>query len=210
MAIWPTATSVTEPEGNTTMRTQTQRSTRKMIILAVASFGFAFAMVPLYNIACEKIFGIKLDNTVSSEPKLAGTTIDESRTVQVYFDGTVNSRLPWAFAPVQASMTVVPGKLYSTSYTARNTAAYATVGNAAPSVAPNQFSGFFNKTECFCFTEQALASGESRDMPVRFIVSPDLPKEITTLTLSYTFFINDAATAKLNAGTAAGTALAAP
>jgi cytochrome c oxidase assembly protein subunit 11 len=201
MAIWPTATSVTEPEGNTTMRTQTQRSTRKMIILAVASFGFAFAMVPLYNIACEKIFGIKLDNTASSEPKLAGTTIDESRTVQVYFDGTVNSKLPWAFAPVQASMTVVPGKLYSTSYT---------VGNAAPSVAPNQFSGFFNKTECFCFTEQALASGESRDMPVRFIVSPDLPKEITTLTLSYTFFINDAATAKLNTGTAAGTALAAP
>lgn len=210
MAIWPTATSVTEPEGNTTMRTQTQRSTRKMIILAVASFGFAFAMVPLYNIACEKIFGIKLDNTASSEPKLAGTTIDESRTVQVYFDGTVNSKLPWAFAPVQASMTVVPGKLYSTSYTARNTASYATVGNAAPSVAPNQFSGFFNKTECFCFTEQALASGESRNMPVRFIVSPDLPKEITTLTLSYTFFINDAATAKLNAGTAAGTALAAP
>lgn len=206
----PTATSVTEPEGNTTMRTQTQRSTRKMIILAVASFGFAFAMVPLYNIACEKIFGIKLDNTASSEPKLAGTTIDESRTVQVYFDGTVNSKLPWAFAPVQASMTVVPGKLYSTSYTARNTASYATVGNASPSVAPNQFSGFFNKTECFCFTEQALASGESRDMPVRFIVSPDLPKEITTLTLSYTFFINDAATAKLNAGTAAGTALAAP
>ena len=82
-----------------------------MIILAVASFGFAFAMVPLYNIACEKIFGIKLDNTASSEPKLAGTTIDESRTVQVYFDGTVNSRLPWAFAPVQASMTVVPGKI---------------------------------------------------------------------------------------------------
>jgi cytochrome c oxidase assembly protein subunit 11 len=107
-------------------------------------------------------------------------------------------------------MTVVPGKLYSTSYTARSTAAFATVGNAAPSVAPNQFSGFFNKTECFCFTEQALAAGESRDMPVRFIVSPDLPKEITTLTLSYTFFINDAATAKLNAGSATGTALAAP
>jgi cytochrome c oxidase assembly protein subunit 11 len=192
------------------MSTHTKRSTRKMIVLAVASFGFAFAMVPLYNIACEKIFGIKLDNSASAEPKLAGTAIDETRTVQVYFDGTVNSKLPWAFSPVQTSMTVVPGKLYSTSYTARSTAAFATVGNAAPSVAPNQFSGFFNKTECFCFTEQALAPGESRDMPVRFIVSPDLPKEITTLTLSYTFFINDAATAKLNAGSATGTALAAP
>ena len=192
------------------MSAQTQRSTRKMILLAVASFGFAFAMVPMYNIACEKVFGIKLDNSARAEPKLAGKAIDETRTVQVYFDGTVNSKLPWAFAPVRTSMTVVPGKLYSTSYNARNTAAFATVGNAAPSIAPNQFSAYFSKTECFCFTEQALAAGESRDMPVRFIVSPDLPKEITTLTLSYTFFINDAATAKLNAGTATGTALAAP
>ncbi|WP_297800304.1 cytochrome c oxidase assembly protein [Arenimonas sp. GDDSR-1] len=192
------------------MSAQTQRSTRKMILLAVASFGFAFAMVPMYNIACEKVFGIKLDNSAAAEPKPSAAAVDESRTVQVYFDGTVNSKLPWAFAPVQTSMTVVPGKLYSTSYTARNTAAFATVGNAAPSIAPNQFSAYFSKTECFCFTEQALAAGESRDMPVRFIVSPDLPKEVTTLTLSYTFFINDAATAKLNAGTAAGTALAAP
>lgn len=192
------------------MSAQTQRSTRKMIVLAVVSFGFAFAMVPMYNIACEKVFGIKLEKGASAEPQLAGKVLDSTRTVQVYFDGTVNSKLPWRFAPTQTSMTVVPGRLYSTSYSARNTAAYATVGNAAPSIAPNQFSGYFSKTECFCFTEQALAAGESRDMPVRFIVSPDLPKEITTLTLSYTFFINDAATAKLNAGTAAGTALAAP
>ena len=77
-------------------------------------------------------------------------------------------------------------------------------------MAPNQFSAFFNKTECFCFTEQALQPGESKRMPVRFIVSADLPKEVSTLTLSYTFFINDAATAKLSAGAAPGTALAAP
>lgn len=182
-----------------------------MLWLAIASFGFAFAMVPMYNIACEKVFGIKLDNEAKAEPVAGKAQIDESRTVEVYFDGTVNSKLPWAFAPSQASMRVVPGKMYETFYVARNQAAFGTVGNAAPSIAPNQFSGFFNKTECFCFTEQALAAGESREMPVRFIVSADLPKEIKTLTLSYTFFINDAATAKLNSAMANGTtARAAP
>lgn len=192
------------------MENQTKRSTRKMLWLAMASFGFAFAMVPMYNIACEKIFGIKLDRDPAAEPVAGKAVLDESRTVEVYFDGTVNSKLPWAFAPSQASMRVVPGKMYETFYVARNNAGYGTVGNAAPSVAPNQFSGFFNKTECFCFTEQALAPGESREMPVRFIVSADLPKEITTMTLSYTFFINDAATAKLAAASANGSARAAP
>lgn len=187
----------------------TRRGTRKMIWLAVAAFGFAFAMVPMYNIACEKIFGVKLDNTAAAAP-VQGAAVDEKRTVKVYFDGTVNSKLPWRFQPDQLSMTVTPGKVYEASYTAVNTAPFANVGNATPSVAPNQFSAFFNKTECFCFTEQALQPGESKRMPVRFIVSADLPKEVSTLTLSYTFFINDAATAKLSAGAAPGTALAAP
>ncbi len=189
---------------------QNHRTYKKMVWLAVGSFGFAFAMVPMYNIACEKIFGIKLDKTASAAPKAGTARVDERRTVQVYFDGTVNSKLPWTFVPNKSSMSVVPGKLYETSYSARNTAAFPVVGNAAPSIAPNQFSSFFNKTECFCFTEQALQAGESKDMPVRFIVSPDLPKEITTLTLSYTFFINDAATAKLNPKVAPTAVLSAP
>jgi cytochrome c oxidase assembly protein subunit 11 len=192
------------------MSKQNQRTYKKMVWLAVGSFGFAFAMVPMYNIACEKVFGIKLDKTASAAPKAGAADIDEQRSVQVYFDGTVNSKLPWSFAPNQMSMSVVPGKLYETSYRARNVAAYPVVGNAAPSIAPNQYSSFFSKTECFCFTEQALQAGESKDMPVRFIVSPDLPKEVTTLTLSYTFFINDAATAKLNPKTAPTAVSSAP
>lgn len=190
------------------MQPNTKRGTRKMLWLALASFGFAFAMVPMYNIACEKVFGIKLDNSPAAAPAKTAA-VDEKRTVRVFFDASVNSKLPWRFTPDQASMDVVPGKLYEASYTARNTAGFANVGNAAPSVAPNQYSGFFSKTECFCFTEQALQPGESRHMPVRFIVSPDLPAEVGVLTLSYTFFINDAATAKLSAGTA-DTALSAP
>jgi cytochrome c oxidase assembly protein subunit 11 len=192
------------------MSKQNQRTYKKMVWLAVGSFGFAFAMVPMYNIACEKVFGIKLDKTASAAPKAGAADIDEQRSVQVYFDGTVNSKLPWSFAPNQMSMSVVPGKLYEASYRARNMASYPVVGNAAPSIAPNQYSSFFSKTECFCFTEQALQAGESKDMPVRFIVSPDLPKEVTTLTLSYTFFINDAATAKLNPKTAPTAVSSAP
>lgn len=192
------------------MSTQNTYTSKKMLWLAIASFGFAFAMVPMYNIACEKIFGIKLDKTARTESSLKAAVVDEQRTVQVYFDGTVNSKLAWKFAPNQASMTVTPGKLYDASYTAKNIADYPIVGNAAPSIAPNQFSSYFNKTECFCFTEQALQAGETKIMPVRFIVSADLPKEITTLTLSYTFFINDAATAKIKTPIVASAALVAP
>ena len=192
------------------MSTQNTQTGKKMLWLAIASFGFAFAMVPMYNIACEKIFGIKLDKTARTEESFKAAVVDERRTVQVYFDGTVNSKLAWKFAPNQASMTVIPGKLYDASYTAKNIADYSIVGNAAPSIAPNQFSSFFNKTECFCFTEQELQAGETKIMPVRFIVSADLPKEIKTLTLSYTFFINDAATARLKSPSAANASLVAP
>ena len=181
-----------------------------MLWLALGSFGFAFALVPMYNIACEKVFGIKLDRSASTLQPLAANAVPVDRVIEVHFDGTVNSKLPWQFSPNQIKMSVTPGKVYEASYTAKNMANYPNVGNAAPSIAPNQFSSFFNKTECFCFTEQALLAGEQKDMPVRFIVSPDLPKEIKTLTLSYTFFINDAATAKLNVPTATNSALVAP
>jgi cytochrome c oxidase assembly protein subunit 11 len=192
------------------MTTQNNRTTKKMLWLAIGSFGFAFALVPMYNIACEKIFGIKLDKTASTMQPLAANVAPVNRVVEVHFDGTVNSKLPWQFVPNQTHMAVVPGKIYETTFRAKNTANYPTVGNAAPSIAPNQFSSFFNKTECFCFTEQALMAGETKDMPVRFIVSPDLPEEIKTLTLSYTFFINNAATAKLNMPAPTTVALVAP
>jgi cytochrome c oxidase assembly protein subunit 11 len=122
---------------------------------------------------------------------------DVNRTVTVEFDGTVNSKLPWAFKPQTLSMQVTPGKMYEVNYIARNTADHAIVGNAAPSVAPSPASTFFNKTECFCFTEQLLHAGEERLMPVRFIVDPALPEHVGTITLSYTFFSNDSATARL-------------
>jgi cytochrome c oxidase assembly protein subunit 11 len=173
---------------------------RTIALVSAASFVFAFSLVPLYRIACEKVFGIKLEQGPAGEAQVAGMAVDEARTVTVEFDGTVNSKLPWEFKPTQLTMQVHPGKLYEMNYVARNVSDHAIVGNAAPSVAPSTASTFFNKTECFCFTEQLLAAGEERLMPVRFIVDPALPENVTTLTLSYTFFSNDTATAKLGEG----------
>ncbi len=111
-----------------------------------------------------------------------------NHTIIVQFDGTVNSDLPWLFKPQQFSMEVIPGKLYHTEYFAQNISNLDVIGQAVPSVAPNQASIYFSKTECFCFTEQLLAAGEKKNMPVTFIVSSDIPRDIDVLTLSYTFF----------------------
>jgi len=169
-----------------------------MVAVSLVAFGFSFALVPLYRIACEKVFGIRLERG-ASDPGDAMASARSERMVTVTFDGGVNSKLPWEFGPRQLSMHVRPGELYETTYYARNTSDRDIVGSATPSVAPARASQYFNKTECFCFTAQTLIAGETREMPVRFIVDPDLPEDVRTLTLSYTFFKNDTLTARLAA-----------
>jgi len=161
---------------------------RKIALVSVGSFVAAFTLVPLYEIACEKVFGISLSDTAAGEQRVVGMAVDPNRTVRIEFDGTVNSRLPWTFVPQVLSMDVVPGKPYEVSYVAGNIAETPVVGNAAPSVAPVIASGYFVKTECFCFTEQLLAPGQHQHMPVRFIVDRDLPQDVKHLTLGYTLF----------------------
>lgn len=180
-----------------------------MLGVALAAFGFAFALVPIYRIACEKVFGVRLEQGPAQVR--ADATARKERWITVQFDGGVNSKLPWHFKPEQTTMQVQPGRQYEALYFASNEGDRAIVGNAVPSVAPARASGYFSKTECFCFTAQTLQAGESRDMPVRFIVDPDLPAGVKTITLSYTFYKNDAQTAALNAGKAqADVARAAP
>ena len=169
----------------------------KLAGISLAAFGFAFALVPLYRIACEKVFGVRLEQA-PARAVVQGDAASE-RWVTVQFDGAVNSKLAWEFAPAQREMRVQPGRQYEALYLARNTAARGIVGSAVPSVAPARASGYFSKTECFCFTAQTLAAGESREMPVRFIVDPALPEAVKTITLSYTFYKNDALTTALNA-----------
>lgn len=180
----------------------------RLIAVVVAVFVLTFSLVPLYRIACEKIFGVRLERGPGSD--MAGTAVGKQRTVRVEFDGGVNSHLPWAFHPEQMSMDVVPGELNEALYFARNDSDHALVGSAVPSVAPAKASGYFSKTECFCFTAQTLQAGEKRDMPVRFIVDPDLPANVTTITLSYTFYKNDALSAQLVAAPPPATVRSAP
>ena len=180
----------------------------KLVGVSLAAFAFTFSLVPLYRIACEKVFGIRLEQGPGEAR--AAALAPKARTVTVQFDGGVNSKLPWAFHPEQLTMQVVPGDLNEAKYFARNVSARAVVGSAAPSVAPSRASGYFTKTECFCFTAQTLQAGESRDMPVRFIVDPNLPADISTITLSYTFFKNEALTTQLGSAKTSSSPLAAP
>ncbi|MCX7552799.1 cytochrome c oxidase assembly protein [Marinicella sp. S1101] len=180
-----------------------QKDNRKVLKLGIAGsllmVGFGFALVPLYDIICD-ITGLNGKTGVLATSEVKEQAIDHTVTVQ--FDGTVNSDLPWSLKPQVFSMEVVPGKLYSTEYIAKNIAQIDVTGQAVPSVAPNEASIYFSKTECFCFTEQLLTSGEEKNMPVTFIVSPDIPKDINVLTLSYTFFNKSRLTAAQQAAAA--------
>jgi cytochrome c oxidase assembly protein subunit 11 len=162
---------------------------KALLAIAVLMAGFAFVLVPLYDVVCD-ITGLngKTGVTTTAEVASSQSAVGENRTVTVQFDGTVKSDLPWAFRPSQFSMEVQLGQLYHAEYYAKNTAEVEIIGQAVPSVAPAKASKYFNKTECFCFTEQLLKAGEEMQMPLTFIISSDLPDDVNLVTLSYTFF----------------------
>jgi len=159
-----------------------------MVLVAILMFGFAFALVPLYNVFCE-ITGLNGKTSGQVEEDVLKTQIvDENRLVTVQFDGSVNSELNWEFKPTEFEMQVIPGKLYKTNFYAKNLSDIDVTGRATYSVSPGKASLYFNKTECFCFTEQTLKAQEEVLMPVRFIVDSKLTKDVNIMTLSYTFF----------------------
>lgn len=171
-----------------------QRSFARIALVAVAMFGFGYLLVPLYDVFCE-ITGLNGKTGQVDEAAVAARyQPDTSRLVTVQFVANHNIGMPWEFGPKQATMQVHPGQVYETAFTAYNPTAVDTVGQAVPSVAPGKASRYFNKTECFCFNNQPLAAGERKDMPLRFIVDPNMPKGVNTLTLAYTVFdVTDAA-----------------
>jgi cytochrome c oxidase assembly protein subunit 11 len=175
-----------------------KRFRKRAALVCVCMFLFGFACVPIYRIACTHGYlGPRVQNAPDRAVDASSMQVDTSRWVTVQFVGTVNSKLAWAFAPENFSVKVHPGQLSEAWFDATNHAENAIVGNAVPSIAPNQASLYFTKTECFCFTEQTLNPGESRRMPVKFIVDPKMPADIETLTLSYTFFNNELATKRI-------------
>jgi len=168
----------------------------KLALVAVGMFGFGYALVPLYDKFCE-ITGLG-GRTGDAVAEIADAP-DSDRTVQVHFDSNVNSALDWEFKPVEKFMDVQPGRMYETTYIAHNRTDRTIVAAAVPSVAPGQASLYFNKTECFCFEKQLLGPGESREMPVRFIVDDHLPGKIDLITLSYIIYKNEDETERVAA-----------
>lgn len=168
------------------------RSTlKRLAFFAVAMFGFGYALVPFYRAICE-VTGVNM--FVKPDAPL-NTQVDTSRWVTVELDANTRG-LPWKFAPNQRSVKVRPGELVHVVYEVSNTSQSAIAGQAIPSYGPKVAAGYIRKMECFCFQKQELGPGETRQMPVVFVVDPELPKDVGTVTLSYTFFELDGATPK--------------
>ena len=182
---------------------------RKLAVVAVLMFGFGYALVPLYKSICEAL-GINVlslaERQVSGIGKPANggnTQVDRSRTITIEFDA--NARGPFDFKPAQRSLEVHPGELTTVMYEFRNTQSRSLAAQAIPSYAPKQASAHFNKLECFCFNEYTLAPGQSKQWPVVFVIDPRLPKDVKTITLSYTFFeVNGKSSADAARAKAAG------
>lgn len=163
-----------------------RRTLRLTLIVTGVMFLFVFALVPLYSVLCD-VTGLN-GKTRNERAAVADTAPDMSRTVTVEFLASVNESMPWDFEPSVTRMKVHPGQVRQTSFIARNRTDEAMVGQAIPSVSPGLAALHFKKTECFCFTEQKFEPGEQREMPLVFMVDKDLPEEISTVTLAYTFF----------------------
>jgi cytochrome c oxidase assembly protein subunit 11 len=161
---------------------------RKLVVVAIGMFGFGFALVPLYKKICE-VTGI--NNVIAKDALPVNTQVNEARTVTVELDA--NSRLPWTFLPRQSKVQVHPGELVQVEYEITNDTDRAVKGQAVPSYAPQVAARYFRKLECFCFTQQVLQPGETRRLPVVFVVGNELPESLHTITLSYTFFMVEGA-----------------
>ena len=159
----------------------------KLLIVTMGMFGFGFALVPFYYKICE-VTGI---NSGDEQALVKNTQVDTSRWVTLEFDANTNQNMPWQFKPAQRILKVHPGQLVQVEYDVVNTTGQTMVGQAVPSYGPARAASFFKKIECFCFTPQTLAAGESRRMPVLFVLDPAMDKDVHTVTLSYTFFKSD-------------------
>jgi len=158
----------------------------KLLVIAVLMFGFGYALVPVYKKICE-ITGINVLASKDAMIESVGNTqVDSSRTITIEFDA--NSHGPWRFRPTVSSLQVHPGEMAQVVYEVVNTQPHDINAQAIPSYAPQQASAHFKKIECFCFQQQTLGPNEAKQMPVVFYIDPALPKDIKTITLSYTFF----------------------
>jgi cytochrome c oxidase assembly protein subunit 11 len=168
-----------------------RRMVGKLVVIALLMFGFGYALVPMYRSICDALGINVLSLAERQQPANAGaarlnTQVDLSRSITVEFDA--NARGPWEFKPALSRLEVHPGEIATVMYEFRNVQPRVMAAQAIPSYAPKQAAAHFNKLECFCFNEYTLQPGERRQWPVVFVIDPKLPKDVTTITLSYTFF----------------------
>ncbi len=172
------------------LRAENAKMVGKLAVVAAGMFGFGYALVPIYQHICEalgiNILAVGERQVPGSSRAAANTQVDLGRTITVEFDA--NARGPWEFKPAQASLQVHPGQLATVMYEFQNVQNRRMAAQAIPSYAPRQASTHFNKLECFCFNQYTLEPGEKKQWPVAFVIDPKLPKDVTTITLSYTFF----------------------
>lgn len=155
----------------------------RLLVVAVAMFGFGYALVPFYDQICE---ATGLRNLLQPDV-VANSQVDDTRTVRIEFDSNVRN-LPWTFKPVVPTADVHPGQLQQVVYSVSNNTNRAITGQAIPSYSPQHAARYFQKLECFCFAKQTLQPGETRQMPVVYVIDPKVPDDLKTITLSYTFF----------------------
>jgi cytochrome c oxidase assembly protein subunit 11 len=176
---------------STALRRDNRRMVGKLAVIALAMFAFGYALVPMYRSICEAL-GINVLSLSEREASRVGergpvnTQVDLSRTITVELDA--NARGPWSFRPVVNAVQVHPGEVTTVMYEFRNEQNRVMSAQAIPSYAPKQATAHFNKLECFCFNEYTLQPGETKKWPVVFVIDGKLPKDVTTITLSYTFF----------------------
>jgi cytochrome c oxidase assembly protein subunit 11 len=172
------------------LRLENFRMVRKLVVVTAGMFAFGYALVPIYNAICEmtgiNVLAIGERDIPGAKSNVTNTQVDVSRTITVEFDA--NSRGPWEFKPEKRSMQVHPGQMATVMYEFQNMQNRKMSAQAIPSYAPQQASPYFNKVECFCFNQYTLEPGEKKAWPVVFVIDPKLSKDVTTITLSYTFF----------------------
>jgi len=173
-----------------TLVADNRRMVGKLVVVTALMFGFGYALVPIYRTICEAL-GVnvlaraELQSGAAAD-RAVNTQVDLARTVTIEFDA--NSRGPWDFKPAQASIDVHPGEVTTVMYEFRNRQNRTMAAQAFPSYAPSVAMAHFKKLECFCFAEHVLQPGETKQWPVVFVIDRKLPKDVRTITLSYTFF----------------------
>lgn len=158
----------------------------KLTTVAIAMFAFVFVvMVPLYDVLCD---ALGINGKTGGRYEATSASVDETRTIEIQFVSNFNEGMPWEFKPSVTAMKVHPGASNDTVYLAKNPLNQDMVAQAVPSISPARAAAYFHKTECFCFNQQPLAAGEQAELALQFIVDKDLPRDIKTITLSYTIF----------------------